>query len=92
MEHHNITTHEQEPLCLSKHEEIRSISKGARFPKGARHTGLPTKVHLFQWNYTTFDSAHNIFGNLLVRFQSQIYSNVVRIACLEWCTKESALL
>ena len=48
MEHHNITTHEQEPLCLSKHEEIRSISKGAS------HIGLPTKVHLFQMELCYF--------------------------------------
>ena len=60
MEYHNIITHEQEPLCLSNHEEIRSISKGSR------HAILDCQRRFndSRWNCATFDLAP-IFGEFV---------------------------
>ena len=60
MKHHKILTCDQEPLCQSNHEEIRSISKGAR------HAILDCKRRFSKsrWNCSTFDSVP-IFGEFI---------------------------
>ena len=90
MEHHNIITHNQSSLCRSNHEEIRSISKGAR------HAILDCqrRFNASKWNCTTFDSPP-IFGAFISKISvSDIFKlgHDCFVIVLEWCTRETALL
>ena len=79
MKHHNILTSDQESLCQSKHEEIRSISKGAR------HAILDCQRRFndSKWNCATFDTAP-IFGEFISKIS---VSDIFKLGrdCFVYC-------